>query len=62
MPDTERDDKARKEREKRLAEALRENLRKRKSQARGRRAGEADSRVGLPASPVIDKQTPETAD
>lgn len=38
------------ERERRLAEALRENLLKRKAQARGRRAGEADQRAGLAAA------------
>ncbi len=43
-----RDAKA--ERERRLAEALRENLLKRKAQARGRRAGEADQRAGLAAA------------
>lgn len=37
------------EREKRLAEALRANLRRRKAQANSRRAGEADPRAGLPA-------------
>lgn len=49
-----RDAKA--ERERRLAEALRENLLKRKAQARGRRAGEADQRAGLAAArPADDK-------
>ncbi|PIO97029.1 hypothetical protein [Pleomorphomonas carboxyditropha] len=43
-----RDAKA--ERERRLAEALRRNLMKRKAQARGRRAGEADQRAGLAAA------------
>ena len=41
---------AKAERERRLAEALRENLLKRKAQARGRRAGEADQRAGLAAA------------
>jgi len=48
------------ERERRLAEALRENLRKRKTQARGRRAGEADDRQGLAASVATDTQKPES--
>ena len=43
------------ERERRLAEALRDNLLKRKAQARGRRAGEADQRAGLDAArPATD--------
>ena len=43
------------ERERRLAESLRDNLLKRKAQARGRRAGEADPRVGLDAAqPAAD--------
>ncbi|WP_370675543.1 hypothetical protein [Pleomorphomonas sp. PLEO] len=41
---------AKAERERRLAEALRGNLLKRKAQARGRRAGEADQRAGLAAA------------
>ena len=36
-------------REDRLAAKLRENLRRRKAQARARRAGEADGRDGLPS-------------
>lgn len=51
-----RDAKA--ERERRLAEALRENLLKRKAQARGRRAGEADQRAGL-AAPRPDDNKPD---
>ena len=42
--------RVRAERERRLAEALRANLRRRKAQARSRREGEADARVGLPAA------------
>jgi hypothetical protein len=38
------------ERERRLAEALRANLRRRKAQAKSRRAGDADGRAGLPAA------------
>lgn len=38
------------EREQRLAEALRANLRRRKAQAKSRRAGDADGRAGLPAT------------
>lgn len=49
-----RDAKA--ERERRLAEALRENLMKRKAQARGRRAGEADQRAGLAATRPDDSK------
>ena len=41
-------DKADKDR--RLAEALRANLRRRKAQAKSRRAGDADARAGLPAA------------
>lgn len=50
-----RDAKA--ERGRRLAEALRENLLKRKAQARGRRAGEADQRAGLAAARPDDKKS-----
>lgn len=53
-----RDAKA--ERERRLAEALRENLLKRKAQARGRRAGEADQRAGLAAARP-DAKTPDNS-
>lgn len=49
-----RDAKA--ERERRLAEALRENLLKRKAQARGRRAGEADQRAGLATARTDDNK------
>lgn len=38
------------ERARRLAEALRANLKRRKAQAKSRRAGEADGRAGLPAA------------
>lgn len=55
-----RDAKA--ERERRLAEALRENLMKRKAQARGRRAGEADQRAGLAAAQPGKAKTPGGAD
>ena len=34
----------------RLAKSLRENLQRRKQQARARRAGDADETVGLPAA------------
>ena len=44
------------ERERRLAEALRDNLLKRKAQARGRRAGEADQRAGLAAARPDDNK------
>jgi hypothetical protein len=37
-------------RQRRLAEALRQNLLKRKAQMRSRREGEADTRDGLPAA------------
>ena len=40
----------RSERERRLAEALRANLRRRKAQARSRRDGDADGRAGLLAA------------
>ena len=53
-----RDAKA--ERERRLAEALRENLLKRKAQARGRRAGEADQRAGLVAARPVDNTPDES--
>lgn len=53
-----RDAKA--ERERRLAEALRENLLKRKAQARGRRAGEADQRAGLEAARAADNKLDES--
>lgn len=49
-----RDAKA--ERERRLAEALRENLLKRKAQARGRRAGDADHRAGVAAARLDDNK------
>ena len=55
-----RDAKA--ERERRLAEALRENLLKRKAQARGRRAGEADQRAGLTAGKSGVGETPGGSD
>lgn len=55
-----RDAKA--ERERRLAEALRENLLKRKVQARGRRAGEADQRAGLAAAKPGVGETPSGSD
>ena len=55
-----RDAKA--ERERRLAEALRENLLKRKAQARGRRAGEADQRAGLTAAKPGVGETPGGSD
>lgn len=42
-------DKAEKDR--RLGEALRANLRRRKVQAKSRRAGDEDVRAGLPAAP-----------
>lgn len=51
---------AKTERERRLAEALRENLRKRKAQARGRRAGEADDRSGLAVFRPSDIEKPES--
>ncbi|WP_181699711.1 hypothetical protein [Chthonobacter albigriseus] len=38
------------DREKRLAEALRRNLRLRKAQAKSRRSGDADARGGLQAA------------
>ncbi|UHS60350.1 hypothetical protein HRR99_01820 [Agrobacterium vaccinii] len=38
------------ERKARAAKKLRENLARRKSQARARRAGEADETIGLPAA------------
>ncbi|MCM5553324.1 hypothetical protein [Pleomorphomonas sp. NRK KF1] len=53
-----RDAKA--ERDRRLAEALRENLLKRKAQARGRRAGEADQRAGLAAARPDDNKPDES--
>ncbi len=53
-----RDAKA--ERERRLAEALRENLMRRKAQARGRRAGEADQRAGLAAARPDDNKPDES--
>ena len=44
------------ERKDRLAEALRANLQKRKTQARSRRAGEADQRsAGLPTAGKMHK-------
>ncbi|MBS1165393.1 MAG: hypothetical protein H6R00_1418 [Proteobacteria bacterium] len=54
----ERDAKA--ERERRLAEALRENLLKRKAQARGRRAGEADQCAGLAAARPDDGKSDDS--
>jgi hypothetical protein len=51
------------DRNRRLAEALRENLKRRKLQARGRRAGEADGRDGLPAAddrPAPDPKSDRT--
>ena len=48
------------ERERRLAEALRDNLLKRKAQARGRRAGEADQRMGLDAARPAADDKPDT--
>ncbi|BBE74209.1 hypothetical protein OHA_1_03838 [Pleomorphomonas sp. SM30] len=42
------------ERARRLAEALRANLKRRKAQAKSRRAGEADGRAGLPAAGIAD--------
>jgi hypothetical protein len=42
-------DTERPRREDRLAERLRENLRRRKAQARSRRSGDEDGRAGLPA-------------
>ncbi|MBS1182499.1 MAG: hypothetical protein H6Q99_2379 [Proteobacteria bacterium] len=53
---------ARTERERRLAEALRDNLLKRKAQARGRRAGEADRRAGLAAVQPDGADKPDGAD
>jgi hypothetical protein len=44
------DGEAKSERERRLAEALRANLKRRKAQVRSRRAGDADGRAGLPAA------------
>ncbi|WP_051228167.1 hypothetical protein [Pleomorphomonas oryzae] len=55
-----RDAKA--ERERRLAEALRENLLKRKAQARGRRAGEADQRAGLATARPDDKTSDDSGE
>lgn len=49
---------AKAERERRLAEALRRNLMKRKAQARGRRAGEADQRAGLAAAQLGSAEKP----
>ena len=49
MTDDSQKDSAKTTRDRRLAEALRENRRRRKAQARGRRAGEADGRDGLPS-------------
>jgi hypothetical protein len=49
-------------RERRLAEALRENLLKRKAQARGRRAGEADRRTGLGAAQPDGTEKPDGTD
>jgi hypothetical protein len=43
----------------RLAERLRENLRRRKAQARSRRSGQADPRAGLGDSA---KKAPESPD
>ncbi len=56
-------DGAKADRAARLAAQLRENLRRRKAQARSRRAGEADSRAGLdaPASETVENK-PESAD
>jgi predicted transcriptional regulator len=42
-----KDPRVQSERDRRLAEALRRNLRLRKAQAKSRRAGEADARNGL---------------
>jgi hypothetical protein len=44
------------ERKARAAEKLRENLMRRKSQARARRAGEADMTDGLPAAKTDESQ------
>ncbi len=53
---------ARTERQRRLAEALRDNLLKRKAQARGRRAGEADQRAGLAVSQPDGAGKPDGSD
>ena len=50
------------ERERRLAEALRANLRRRKAQAKSRRSGEADGRAGLPAAAEPAAEAPESPD
>jgi hypothetical protein len=50
MTAEERQKKREEERSKRLAAQLRENLQKRKSQTRARRAGDEDARTGLPAA------------
>lgn len=52
--------KAKDERDRKLAEALRENLRRRKAQVRGRRAGEVDARSGLAAARAADIEKPES--
>lgn len=54
-------DGGKREREERLAAALKENLRRRKAQARGRRAGAADERQGLAASRPADTEKPESS-
>ncbi len=48
------------ERARRLAEALRANLKRRKAQAKSRRAGEADARGGLAAAAGAPESTDET--
>ena len=50
------------QRRERAAEKLRENLMRRKSQARARRAGEADETDGLPASKASEPVTSPTND
>jgi hypothetical protein len=40
----------------RLARTLRDNLQRRKQQARARRAGAADETTGLPAAPAAAKK------
>jgi hypothetical protein len=49
MTAEERQKRREEERSKRLAAQLRENLQKRKTQTRARRAGDEDGRTGLPA-------------
>jgi hypothetical protein len=56
------EDDARTRRTGRLADRLRENLRRRKAQARARRAGDEDGRSGLPAAGPDVAKRPESDD